>query len=200
MDYLFIDTGAMYRAVTLRALEEQLDPNDEGRIGELAEETQFTFDQSKGEFRVKVNNRDVTHAIRSQAVTRAVSRISAIKKVREVMVEQQRRIAARGGVVIEGRDIGTVVVPDADLKIFLVAKVDERAKRRRKELHDRGIDVPAELLVEEIEERDRKDSSREISPLRKADDAIELDTSRLTVEQQVNYVVEKANKILKNRT
>jgi len=102
-------------------------------------------------------------------------------------------------VVIEGRDIGTVVVPDADLKIFLVAKADERAKRRRKEFQERGIDVSAELLQKEIEERDRKDSSRDISPLKKADDAIELDTSLLTVEQQVDFVVEKVNRILDSR-
>ena len=151
MDYLFIDTGAMYRAITLRALEENLDPDNEEQIGTLAEQTQISFEQSKGEFRVKVNGRDVTPSIRSQAVTKAVSRISAIKKVRDVMVEQQRRLAKEGGVVIEGRDIGTVVVPDADLKIFLVAKVDERTARRRKELQDRGIDVPLELLMKEIE-------------------------------------------------
>lgn len=199
LGYLFIDTGAMYRALTLRALEEQLDPDDEARIGTLAEETQISFEPSKREFRVKVNNRDVTHAIRGRSVTQAVSRISAIKKVREVMVEQQRRIAAPGGVVIEGRDIGTVVVPDADLKIYLVAKVDARALRRRKELQNHGIDVPADLLAKEIEERDRKDSSREISPLRQAEDAVVLDTSRLTIEQQVDYVVEMAKKILKSR-
>jgi cytidylate kinase len=200
LDYLFIDTGAMYRAITLRALEENLDPDDEEKIGDLAEGTQISFEQSKGEFRVMVNGRDVSPAIRSQAVTKAVSRISAIKRVRDVMVEQQRRLAREGGVVIEGRDIGTVVIPDADLKIFLVAKVDERTARRRKELQDRGIDVPLDLLMKEIEERDRKDSSRTISPLRKADDAIVLDTSKLTVEEQVEYVVEQAKRILKNRT
>jgi cytidylate kinase len=200
LDYLFIDTGAMYRAITLRALEENLDPDNEEQIGTLAEQTQISFEQSKGEFRVKVNGRDVTPSIRSQAVTKAVSRISAIKKVRDVMVEQQRRLAKEGGVVIEGRDIGTVVVPDADLKIFLVAKVDERTARRRKELQDRGIDVPLELLMKEIEERDRKDSSRTISPLRKADDAIVLDTSKLTVEEQVQYVIEQADRLLKTRT
>ncbi len=147
-----------------------------------------------------MNGRDVSPSIRSQAVTKAVSRISAIKRVRDVMVEQQRRLAREGGVVIEGRDIGTVVIPDADLKIFLVAKMDERTARRRKELQDKGIDVPLDLLMKEIEERDRKDSSRTISPLRKADDAIILDTSKLTVEQQVEYVVEQAARILKSRT
>ena len=200
LGYLFIDTGAMYRAVTLRALEEGCDPDEEERLGKLASETRISFEESKGDFRVKIGARDVTQAIRSQAVTRAVSRISAVKKVREVMVLQQRRIAAQGGVVIEGRDIGTVVVPDADLKIFLDAKVDERAKRRRKELQDRGIDVPADLLLKEIEERDRNDSSREISPLRKADDAIVLDTSGLSVEEQVEFVLDKVKELLNNRT
>ena len=199
LKYLFVDTGAMYRAVTLRALEQKVDPSDEERLGKLARETQVTFEVSNGDCSVKIGGRDVTQAIRGQAVTSAVSRISAIKGVREVMVAQQRRFASEGGVVIEGRDIGTVVLPDADLKIFLVAKADERAKRRRKELQESGIDVPAELLLKEIEERDRKDSSRELSPLKKADDAIELDTSRLTVEQQVDFVVEKVNRILDSR-
>ncbi len=199
LNYLFIDTGAMYRAVTLRALEQRVDPSDEERLGTLAGETQITFEHSNGDCIVRIGGRDVTQAIRGQAVTSAVSRISAVKRVREVMVAQQRRFAKEGGVVIEGRDIGTVVVPDADLKIFLVAKPDERAKRRRRELQESGIDVPADLLLKEIEERDRRDSSREISPLKKADDAIELDTSKLTVEQQVEFVIDRANRILEGR-
>ncbi|HYQ87309.1 MAG TPA: (d)CMP kinase [Bacteroidota bacterium] len=199
LGYVFIDTGAMYRAVTLRALEEKLDLGDERLIGKLAKEMQLTFEHSRDEFKVKVNGRDVTRAIRSPAVTKAVSRVSAIKQVREIMVRQQRRIAQGGGVVIEGRDIGTVVLPDADLKIYLVADVKERARRRARELQGGGIEVPVDTLKGELEERDQRDASRVNSPLRKAPDAIELDTSRLSVEQQVEYVVQKAREILRSR-
>ena len=199
LGYLFIDTGAMYRAVTLRALEEKIDLGNERLVGKLAQETQLAFEHSRDEFKVKVSGRDVTRAIRSQAVTKAVSRVSAIKQVRDVMVIQQRRIAAGGGVVIEGRDIGTVVLPEADLKIFLVADVKERARRRARELKGGGIEVPVDTLKTELEERDQRDASRVNSPLRKAPDAIELDTSRLTVEQQVEYVVQKAREIQRSR-
>jgi cytidylate kinase len=199
LGYLFIDTGAMYRAVTLRALEEKIDLGDERLIGKLAQETQLAFEHSRDEFKVKVSGRDVTRAIRSQAVTRAVSRVSAIKQVRDIMVIQQRRIAAGGGVVIEGRDIGTVVLPDADLKIFLVADVKERAIRRARELKGGGIEVQVDTLKTELEERDLRDASRVNSPLRKAPDAIELDTSKLTVDQQVEYVVQKAREIQRSR-
>ncbi|OLD66777.1 MAG: cytidylate kinase [Ignavibacteria bacterium 13_1_40CM_2_61_4] len=199
LGYLFIDTGAMYRAVTLKALEEKLDVGDERLIGKLAQEMQLTFEHSRDEFKVKVNGRDVTRAIRSPAVTKAVSRVSAHKAVREIMVRQQRSIARAGGVVIEGRDIGTVVLPHADLKIYLVADVKERARRRARELQGGGIEVPVDTLKDELEERDLRDASRVNSPLRKAPDAIELDTSRLTVEQQVEYVVQKAREILRSR-
>jgi cytidylate kinase len=199
LGYLFIDTGAMYRAVTLKALEAKLDLTDEASIGELAAQTQISFQGAGDQLNVFLDGCDVTKEIRSPEVTRAVSQVSALRRVREVMVGMQRRAAAEGGVVLEGRDIGTVVVPDADLKIFLDAEVDKRAHRRSRELRSRGIDVTAEKVIKDIVDRDHKDSNREVSPLRRADDAVMLDTSTLTIEEQVSFVVSLAKKILKSR-
>jgi cytidylate kinase len=132
-------------------------------------------------------------------VTRHVSTVSSYPAVRAVLVGQQRRLAQEGGVVLEGRDIGTVVLPDADLKIFMVADVRERARRRKKDLLRSGVEVDEQDLAREILERDTRDSSRETSPLRRAEDAIQLDTSDLSVEDQVNFIVAKAEEILKNK-
>ena len=188
----------MYRAMTLKVLERKLDLHDEAGIAHLADETEIQLVQSNGELRILLDHHDVTEAIRRPAVTRAVSRISAMKCVRDVMVREQRRMGERGGIVLEGRDIGTVVFPNADLKIFMVADVDERVRRREKDLRSQGADVPLEQLKSEIIERDRKDSERDISPLRKAHDAIMLDTSKLTIEQQVDSIVEKVQDILRS--
>ena len=147
-----------------------------------------------------ISGRDVTDRLRSGEVNKAVSSVSSIQKVREVLVREQRKMAAEGGVVLEGRDIGTVVLPDADLKIFMVANVSERARRRKKELALNGIDVDEESLTNDIEERDRKDSTRETSPLKQAHDAIMLDTSHLTIEEQVVFIVKKAKEISEKKT
>ena len=196
LGYLYIDTGAMYRAITLKMLEAKIDLEDEEKIAQLAEQTKIRLDRSNGQLRVFLDERDRTETIRRPEVTRTVSKISAIKSVREVLVREQRSMGAEGGIVIEGRDIGTVVFPDADLKIFMVADVNERARRRQKELHQQGADVPVDQLKNDILERDRKDSERHISPLRKADTAITIDTSDLTVEEQVEVIIEKIQKIL----
>ncbi|MBI3363712.1 MAG: (d)CMP kinase [Ignavibacteriae bacterium] len=199
LGYLFVDTGAMYRAMTLKVLERKLDLHSEASIAALASQTEIQIVHSNGELRVLLDQRDVTEAIRRPEVTRAVSRISAMKCVRDVMVREQRRMGAEGGIVLEGRDIGTVVFPQADVKFFLVADVEKRARRRQKELHEQGTDVQLTQLKKEILERDQKDSERNISPLRKADDAITLDTSNLTIEEQVDFIVEKVHDILQSR-
>ena len=199
LGYLFVDTGAMYRAMTLKVLEMKIDLHDETAIAKLADETEIHLVQSNGELQVMLDRRDITAAIRRPDVTRNVSRISAMKPVRDVMVREQRRMGEQGGIVVEGRDIGTVVFPNADLKIFMVADVEERASRRRKELEKQGADLPLEQLKSEIIDRDRKDSERDISPLRKANDAIRLDTSNLTIEQQVDFIIEKVQKILASK-
>lgn len=196
LGYLHIDTGAMYRAITLKVVEEKIPLEAVDRIQKLAERTNIQLERRNGQHRVFLDGRDVTEAIRSSEVTKRVSLISSYPAVRSVMVREQRRMAEAGGVVLEGRDIGTVVLPNADLKIFMTADVAERARRRKKELEQAGVGVDEQALRVEIEERDRRDSTREASPLRKAPDAIVLDTSNLTVEQQVDFIVQRAKEII----
>ena len=161
LGYLHVDTGAMYRAMTLKVLEEHIDVNDEAKICKLAEQTEIRLQQVESALKIFLDKRDVSDAIRSQKVTKAVSAVSSIKTVREVMVREQRRMGEHGGIVLEGRDIGTVVFPNADVKIFMVANVEERARRRQKELQKQNVEIPLQQLIDEIVERDAKDSKRE---------------------------------------
>ncbi|RPI04735.1 MAG: (d)CMP kinase, partial [Ignavibacteriae bacterium] len=146
--------------------------------------------------KVYLDGIEVTKRVRTQMVNRSVSTVSSYRGVREVMVRAQQQLAASGGVVLEGRDIGTVVLPHAELKIFMIASVAERALRRKKDLAMVGIEADENDLVKEIEARDQKDSTREASPLRKAADAIELDNSNLTIDEQVNFILERAKEII----
>lgn len=196
LGYIYIDTGAMYRALTLKVLESNVDPSDEDSIVKLAENTKIELVYENGNLKVILDDRDVTDKIRSPEVTSLVSIVSAHPKVRDIMVKKQRELGKDGGVVIDGRDIGTVVFPNADLKIFMTADVKERAKRRQKELLSQGFKIEIEKLIKEIEERDKIDSNREISPLKKADDAIEIDTTNLTIEEQVEIVLKKAYELI----
>lgn len=192
LGYLHIDTGAMYRAFTLKLLRSGLDGFYSRKIAQLAEATRIELQPENGSLKVLLDGEDVTEKIRSPEVTAAVSSVSTVREVRLAMVKEQRRLGKAGGVVLEGRDIGTVVFPDADLKIFMVASIEARALRRQREMEAQGIVADLETLIKEIRERDEKDSSREESPLRKADDAIELDTSTMTIDEQVEFVVQKA--------
>jgi cytidylate kinase len=194
LGYLYIDTGAMYRAIALKVLQGGFDVEDEGNISKLVEETQVTLRQERGELKVYLDGRDVTRELREPVVSNAASAVSVIPKVREALVREQRIMGRGGGIVVEGRDVGTVVFPDAELKIFMVADERGRALRRQREHSLTGTYVELELLMKEMQERDMRDSTRSISPLRKADDAIELDTSDLTVEQQVEFVLKEAAK------
>lgn len=196
LGYLHIETGAMYRAITLRVLEFGVSPDDVEGVRTVAEMTNVRLHPGNGTNKVMIGNRDVTEAIRSPEVTGNVSLVSSYQPVREILVRAQRKMAAEGGVVLEGRDIGTVVLPNADLKVFMVANVGERARRRKKDLEVSGIPTDEEAVVREIVDRDQKDSTRDVSPLRKAEDAIELDTSHLTIEEQVDFIVAKAREIL----
>lgn len=196
---MHIDTGAMYRAFTLKMLRSGLDGFYSKKIRALAEETRIELQPDNGSLKVLLDGEDVTEEIRLPEVTTAVSSVSMIREVRQAMVREQRRLGKDGGVVLEGRDIGTVVFPDADLKIFMIASIEARAVRRQRELEAKGIFTDLEKLKQEIRERDEKDSSRDESPLRKADDAIVLDTSALSIEEQVEFVVRKAQEILAQR-
>lgn len=175
-----IDTGAMYRAIAYLALTDGVALDDAASLAALARSAHIAF--GVGE-RVLVRDEDVTEEIRRPSVSAAVSEVSAHAEVRELLLEEQRRIAADQDVVMEGRDIGTVVFPDAALKVYLTARVDVRAERRRKELIAKGEHTTAQETQAAMEARDTYDSARPVAPLRKAADAVEVDTSAMTVEQ-----------------
>ena len=191
MGCLFVDTGVMYRAVTASAIDEGMDITDEYAVTGLAKSIgiRIVDDAAPGAQRVVVDDQDVTDKIRSQPVDRNVSVVSSYAGVRDAMVAQQREMALERGVVMVGRDIGTVVLPDARLKIYLTASLEARAKRRQTELEARGVGVAFEATIADMERRDRIDSEREHSPLKPAPDAISVDTSRLTAEQVVEQII-----------
>ena len=196
-NYTYLDTGAMYRAATYLALQNHLTENDADKIVTLLETYSISFGRSEsGEQLVFVGDVDVTHPIRENEVTNNVSWVAAIPEVREKLVHLQQLIAAQGGIVMDGRDIGTVVLPNAELKIFLVASVEERAERRYKENLEKGIPADLETLKREIAERDYKDSHREVSPLKPAADSIHFDTTGIGITEVVKFIEEKAKKII----
>ena len=187
----------MYRAVTLGVLKGGIDVADRPAVEEFARTSALIVEAGGSEGnRILLNGEDMTAEIRSPKVTKNVSAISSYGAVRSVLVREQRKMAEQGGIVLEGRDIGTVVLPDAELKIFMVATVSERAKRRRQDVLKAGIEVQEEELVRDIEERDRKDSTRDVSPLKMAPDAIKVDTSNMTIDEQVTFIVNKAQEII----
>ena len=188
--FTHIDTGAMYRAVTLEALRRKINIENEEEYGFL-EDTKVIYLKNK----VYLNGEDVSSEIRKPSVTNSVSTCCKYKTVREFLVKYQRDSASSGQVIMDGRDIGTVVLPDADLKIFLTASPEVRAKRRYDEILAKGGSVEYDVILEEIKVRDYKDSTREISPLKQAQDAILIDTSYLTIDE----VVEKISKLINER-
>lgn len=197
LGYTYLDTGAMYRAATYLALQNDLTLDDEAGIVTQLKEQPISFGRDEaGQQLVFVGDVDVTHPIRDNQVTNNVSAVAALPLVREKLVEMQQEIASQGGIIMDGRDIGTVVLPKAELKIFLVASVDERAERRYKENLEKGIETDLELLKKEIAERDYKDSHRAVSPLKPAADAIHFDTTGVGIEDVVAFISEKAKKIL----
>lgn len=184
----------MYRALTYQAIQNKTAVTDEKQLVQLLKEMVISFEPNKGDQKVFVNGEEVTDAIRLSDVTNAVSAVSAHGEVRKELVKRQQEIADRGGVVMDGRDIGTAVLPTAEVKIFLVASVEERAERRYKENLSKGIPTSLEVLKQEIAERDYKDSHREVSPLIQAEDAVRLDTTSLSIEQVVEKL-EKSSKL-----
>lgn len=197
LGYTYLDTGAMYRSATYLALKHQLDDSQVPQILELLAQYPISFGKSKdGQQTVFVGEQDVTEMIRQPDVTNNVSWVSALSEVREELVAQQQRIAADGGIIMDGRDIGTVVLPDAELKIFLIASVEERAERRFKENQAKGISTDFETLKNEIAARDYKDSHRQVSPLKAADDAITFDTTGVSIDGVVRFIQEKAEKMI----
>lgn len=193
MGFLYIDTGAMYRAATWIALEKKIDPTDAFTIVGLVEKASVELKpgdaSSNGRVRVFVNGDDVTFIVRSRIISKFVSTIAALPGVRKILVQKQQAMATRGGVVMDGRDIGTVVLPDAQVKVYLTASANIRAERRLKELKEMGQIADLHTLLSEIEARDQMDYTRAVSPLKRAEDAIEISTDELSIDEVVGRVL-----------
>jgi len=191
---IFVDTGAMYRALAVEGLRRGLSSEDEKPLEELARRSEIIFSRSPDgdswPYRIKINGRDVTDQIRTPQIDMASSRISAYPVVHQIMVEKQRGLARQGSVVMEGRDIGTVVLPDADVKFFLTASVKERARRRYRQMQEWGRQVDLRKLEEQLSQRDENDSRRDVAPLRQAEDAVVIDTTELSIEQVLERMLQ----------
>lgn len=195
--YIYVDTGAMYRAVTLFAMRNgMIAPNGEVNRDELKQKMQtlrveFKLNEQTGRAETYLNGENVENEIRGMEVSSHVSAIAAIDFVRTALVEQQQRMGRDKGIVMDGRDIGTVVFPDAELKVFVTASAEIRAQRRFDELKGKGVEANFDEILNNVQQRDYIDSHREVSPFRKADDAIELDNGELTIAQQLQWLVER---------
>lgn len=189
LGYLYMDTGAMYRAVALRAQRCGIATDDESALEEMVRGLDIRLIEREGESRVALDGEDVTEEIRRPALSQLASRVSTSGAVRRRMVELQRQMGQRGGVVAEGRDMGTVVFPEADLKVYLDAAPEERARRRMAELRARGEEVSFEEIAREMAERDRRDRERDLSPLRPAADAVVIDSTGLDIGQVTDRIL-----------
>ena len=194
LEMTYLDTGAMYRAVTLALLRSNTDLDDYDSVCQVVDELELDIYDKGSKTIVKLDGEDVSEAIRSMPVTENVSAVSAMKYVRQTMVEIQRNIGKKTNCVVEGRDIGTVVFPDAEFKIFMVADVNMRAERRFKDILEMGENRSFQEVLADLKKRDEKDSTRAYSPLQKADEAIEIDTSMLSIDQQVRKIINLVKK------
>ncbi len=191
LNFIYVDTGSMYRAVTLAVLNAGMDPNVESDVKGILPNLAISVEVSKGAFKTLLDGNDVSEEIRRTGVTNHVSAVSAMPSVREEMVTMQRRIAVGKDAVVEGRDIGTVVFPNADFKFYFTASHTARAERRRLDLKKLGIEHSTEEIIEDLKRRDDIDSGRIHSPLTRADDAITVDTTNLTFDEQVAFIVNR---------
>jgi len=199
LGYLYIDTGAMYRALTYCALKKGVNINDSEKLTDLAERVDiFLSADEDGQLRVYCGGEDVTPHLRDPMVSQCVSRVAEVPGVRHRMVELQRKMASAGGVIMDGRDIGTYVLPDAQLKFFITADLEERARRRLKDLEKQGYEADFEEVKKEIAMRDVKDSSRALAPLKKAEDAVLIDTTNLTVDEVLQLIFKVSRERIKN--
>jgi len=193
LGYVNLESGAMYRALALKAIKSDISFDDEAALLKLAQESRIELDPSIGGNCVLLDGRDVSARIRERDVTEAASRVSVHPKVREWMVARQRELGLCGGVVMEGRDIGTAVFPDAEFKFFLDASPEVRAERRWRELNARGVTITRAEVLAQLLERDRRDCGRELAPLKPAPDAIIIDASRMSVEEVVKLMAQRVS-------
>lgn len=193
LQFVYIDTGAMYRTLALACLKKGVDIDNEDAVSETAEAADLDIRYIDGTQHMFLEDEDVSSQIRTEEVSKAASDTSKFQRVRSRLVSLQQELAQRYNVVMDGRDIGTVVLPDADLKIFMTASVDVRAERRYKEYIEKGISCDLQAIKDDIEQRDYNDTHRANSPLKKAADAVELDTSYMTIEEVTNKIIELYN-------
>lgn len=195
LGYIYVDTGALYRAVGVNAMRAGMDTKNAEQVTSILDETKVSLRFVDGEQRVFLGEEDVSTAIRQNEVSMAASNVSAIPKVREFLFDLQRDIAKKNNCIMDGRDIGTVVLPDAQIKIYLTASAEARADRRFKELTEKGQVVEYDTILKEIKERDYQDMNREIAPLKQADDAVLVDTTELDLQESIDYMI----KVIKER-
>lgn len=186
--YIYVDTGAMYRALAVYFLNQNIAPEDTVRIGEACADAQVSISYENGVQQVYLNGENVTHLLRTEDVGNMASKTSAVPAVRERLLELQRSLAREHDVIMDGRDIGTNILPNADVKIYLTASVETRAKRRYDELREKGQECSLAVIAADIAERDERDMTRETAPLKKAEDAILVDSSNMTIEQVVETI------------
>lgn len=187
--YVYVDTGAMYRGLAIHFLENGIEAEEKEKIAEACKDADVTIRYEDGQQQVYLNGKNITAKLREEAVGNMASKSSAIPEVRAKLLELQRELARREDVIMDGRDIGTCVLPDADVKVFLTASVETRAKRRYDELVEKGVPCNLEEIARDIAERDERDSTREIAPLKQAEDAVLVDSSHMTIEEVVAAIV-----------
>ena len=189
LNIVYIDTGAMYRAVALYVIENNIDISSDEQVKEMLENIDIKFERVNEELHIFLNNVDVASKIRTEEIAMLASKVSAIKRVRVDMVDRQRKLAKDYSVILDGRDIGSVVFPNADLKVYLTASEEERAKRRLYDLKQKGIDTTFDEVLEDIKKRDYNDINKPISPLVKTEDAVLIDTTNMTKEEVIDEVI-----------
>ena len=195
LSFIYVDTGALYRALAVFLVDEGVSPEDTEKVGEAVKSVKVSIAYEDGEQQVLVNGKNVTDRLRAESVGNMASTISAIPAVRAALLDLQRDLAKAHDVLMDGRDIGTNVLPDAELKIYLTASVETRAERRHRDLQEKGVEKPLSEIRKEIEERDHRDMTRAIAPLKQAEDAVYLDTSHMNIDE----VVEAIRKLYRER-
>lgn len=197
LGFIYVDTGALYRVLALHVINSAMDPADNTAVGDILNDALISVTYEDGIQHVHLNGEDVSESIRSPEVSLTASRIAAYREVRDKLLSMQRDIAEKNDIIMDGRDIGTVVLPDADLKIYLTASVEERARRRFLEMQKKGEDISLESIKEDIIKRDKADMEREIAPLKQADDALLIDSSDMSVDEVVKSIVMLAKEACK---
>ena len=193
LDYIYVDTGAMYRSIALYLLRNSIDVVDEKKVIEACKDINIDIKYVEGLQHIYLNDEDISDEIRKEAVGNMASKAAAIPVVREKLLQLQRDLAYNNNVIMDGRDIGTFVLPNADLKIYLTASVDARASRRYNELIQKGLNADLNKIKSDIEQRDYQDMNREIAPLKQAEDSVYLDSSDMSIDEVVDFIIEKAN-------